>query len=325
MHEDSQIPSEGNKTSSDQSAREVLQHLFHEEQTDGRKTSETEPPSNNQSTAKINSTTSEATFKESNNNDLIIPREEFTLIDDPDSLEDIVIYDIVIEYQATVTIRNDDIIEIKPEPQERAAKEAAESSSQTEKTMSQIIVDHEEIVSAQEPVFDQPTEDPEPEDWVTILLRGKQPEGWGRDGIHEEDMAIITRDRLDTTPTNRDCISNIYGYYVNDNPAIPTEIYYRWCKLETTAEGMHRRENFRSRRRNYFDGPAIKKGDSWYPKRYIPDPEDPEWSWKDGLEMEMPAMSAYQLNEGKVIWDPYKHLRNKGEHPYYCWTDMLIR
>ena len=100
--------------------------------------------------------------------------------------------------------------------------------------MSQITVDHEEIVSAQEPTLDQPLEDPEPEDWDTILLRGKQPEGWGRDGIHEEDMAMITRDRLNTTPTNRDCISNIYGYYENDNPAIPTEIYYRWCKPETT-------------------------------------------------------------------------------------------
>ena len=132
-------------------------------------------------------------------------------------------------------------------------------------------------------------------------------------------MAIITSDRIDTRPTNRDCISYIYGYYENDNPAIPTEIYYRWCKPETTPEGMHRRENFTVRRREYFDGPAIKKGTAWYPERYLPDPEDPEWSWKEGLEMEMPAMSVYQLNECKVFWDPYKHRRNKGEQPYYRW------
>ena len=90
-----------------------------------------------------------------------------------------------------------------------------------------MIIDHEEISSAKEPTLEQPRE--EPEDWETILLRAKIPEGWGRDGIHEEDLAMITRDRLDITPTNRDCISNIYGYYENDNPAIPTVIYYRWC------------------------------------------------------------------------------------------------
>ena len=111
-------------------------------------------------------------------------------------------------------------------------------------------------------------------------------------------MTIITRDRIDATPTNRDCISNIYGYYENDNPAIPTE---RWCKPETTIEGMHIRENFRSRRRKYFDGPAIKQNNNWYPTRYLPDPEDPEWSWKEGLELDKPAISVYQLNEGKVI------------------------
>ena len=132
-------------------------------------------------------------------------------------------------------------------------------------------------------------------------------------------MAMITRDRIDTTPTNRDCISNIYGYYENDNPAIPTEIFYRWCKPETTLEGIHRRENFLARRREYFDGPAVRKGNNWYPEKYLPDPEDPEWLWKEGLEMDVPAMSVYQLNEGKVFWDPYKHRRNKGQQPYYSW------
>ena len=168
---------------------------------------------------------------------------------------------------------------------------------------------------AQESTIELPLE--EPEDWASILLRGRQPEGWGRDGIHEEDMSIITRDRLDITPTNRDCISNIYGYYENDNPAIPTEINYRWCKPATTLEELYRREMFRVRRRGYFDRPAIKEGNSWYPEKYLPDPEDPELSWKEGLEMDLPAMSVYQLNGGKGFWDPYKHKRNKGEQPYY--------
>ena len=30
-------------------------------------------------------------------------------------------------------------------------------------------------------------------------------------------------------------------------------------------------------------------------------------------------MSFFQLNEGKVFWDPYKHKRNKSEQPYYRW------
>ena len=35
--------------------------------------------------------------------------------------------------------------------------------------------------------------------------------------------------------------------------------------------------------------------------------------------MDRPAQSLYQLNEGKVFWDPYKHLRVNGTHPYYKW------
>ena len=33
--------------------------------------------------------------------------------------------------------------------------------------------------------------------------------------------------------------------------------------------------------------------------------------------MNRPAQSLYQLNEGKVFWDPYKHLRVNGVHPHY--------
>ena len=129
-------------------------------------------------------------------------------------------------------------------------------------------------------------------------------------------MALITRNRTDPTPTNNDCVSNIYGYEEKDDPTIPTDEYYRWSKPTTSIEEVERRENFRNRRRAYFARPAIKIGHSWFPEKYIPDPEDPEWSRKDGLEPELPAQSVYQLNDGKVFWDPYKNLRNKGENPY---------
>ena len=33
--------------------------------------------------------------------------------------------------------------------------------------------------------------------------------------------------------------------------------------------------------------------------------------------MDQPAQSLYQLNEGRVYWDPYKHLRVNGMHPHY--------
>ena len=35
--------------------------------------------------------------------------------------------------------------------------------------------------------------------------------------------------------------------------------------------------------------------------------------------MDRPAQSLYQLNEGKGFWDPFKHLRVNGLHPYYRW------
>ena len=35
--------------------------------------------------------------------------------------------------------------------------------------------------------------------------------------------------------------------------------------------------------------------------------------------MDRPAQSLYQLNEGKVFWDPFKHLRVREVHPYYKW------
>ena len=57
-------------------------------------------------------------LQEQDSNDLIMFREDFTVINE----QDIVIYDMVIEYQAVVTTKEDieaDIVEFKPELQER--------------------------------------------------------------------------------------------------------------------------------------------------------------------------------------------------------------
>ena len=274
-------------------------------------------------------TTSNAAVQDIKSSELLIPREEFELIDDPNSLDDIVIYDVVVEYQGIITSTThmeEDIIEIKMEPtKNNTSVIMLGDSSQTpisnsdaleSTTMSQVVIAHEEEVQAQS--FGAPS-DEELEQWTKVLNNRADDEQWCRDGVHEEDMALVTRDRSDPIPTNNDCISNIYGYEEVDDPAIPTAIYYRYCKPPTSLEEVQRRENFRERRRGYFARPAIKVGHSWFPEIYLPDPEDPEWSWKEGLELEVPAESVYQLNEGKVFWDSFKYLRNRGEHPYYRW------
>ena len=97
----------------------------------------------------------------------------------------------------------------------------------------------------------------------------------------------------------------------------PDEKHYRWCKPPTTGHELFRRNNYRTLGFEYFRRPAIKRGNLLFPERYVPDPEDPERSWKQGLEVDKPAQSAYQLNDGRVFWDPSKHRRNKGYHPYY--------
>ena len=140
---------------------------------------------------------------------------------------------------------------------------------------------------------------------------------WGGDGISEADVAILTQGRASAIPTNADLIKYIYGYDEVDDPRIPYEVYYRWCKKPTTAEEVYRRRSFRRRRRAYFLRSAIKMGSYWFPEIYLPDPEDPEWSWKEGIEMDKPAQSLYQLNHGRVFWDPYKHLRVNGTPPHY--------
>ena len=196
-------------------------------------------------------TTTTSNLERDNNSDEgLIPREEFEIMDDPNSLEDIVIYDVVVEYQGIVTSTThteEDIIEIKLEPTEKNKSVIMlRDSSQTLipnsdvlefTTMSQVVIAHEEEVLAQS--FGEPS-DEELEQWTKILNNRADDEQWGRDGVHEEDMALITKDRSNPVPNNNDCISNIYEYEEVDDPAIPTPIFYRHCKPPTSLEELQR-------------------------------------------------------------------------------------
>ena len=107
---------------------------------------------------------------------------------------------------------------------------------------------------------------------------------WGGEGVPENDMVGIKQGAINKTPTNADCIKYLYGYEEINDPKILDAIYYRKCKKPTTAEELYRRRSFRIRRRRYFTRPAIYIGGFWFPEPYFPDPEDPEWSWKEGIE-----------------------------------------
>ena len=142
---------------------------------------------------------------------------------------------------------------------------------------------------------------------------------WGAEGVPNEEVENIVKHRTNKVPTNADCITHLNDYIELDDPKIEHHIYYRRCKRPTNIEEVYRRHTFRIRRRRYFARPAINIGGLWFPEPYMPDPEDPEWSWKEGIEMDRPSQSVYQLTEGRVFWDPYKHLRVNGMHPYYRW------
>ena len=119
--------------------------------------------------------------QESNSNEWLIPREEFELIDDPNSLEEIVIYDVVVEYQGIITSNTraeEDVIEVKTKPTEKyPSKTVLGNTPQTlmnesnneileSTTMSQAVIAHEEEVRAQS--FGEPS-DEELEEWTKIL------------------------------------------------------------------------------------------------------------------------------------------------------------
>ena len=68
-----------------------------------------EAPMNHQpkDSTQVEAITKENTLQDSNSSEWFIPRDEFELIEDPNSLEEIVIYDVVlyhvVEYQGVIT------------------------------------------------------------------------------------------------------------------------------------------------------------------------------------------------------------------------------
>ena len=116
---------------------------------------------------------------------------------------------------------------------------------------------------------------------------------WETEGVTNEEAEKLVQNRTNKVPTNADCITYLYDYTEVDDPKIKDHIYYRRCKRPTNFEEVYRRHKFRIRRREYFARPAIKIGGIWYPEPYLPDPEDPEWSWKEGIEMDQPAQSLF--------------------------------
>ena len=134
-------------------------------------------------------TTSNAALQNTNSSELVIPREEFTLIEDHESLEEIVIYDMVVEYQGIVHY-DGDIIEIKEGVTERSpSKDIVEDipQSQTVKsnsitdileltTMSRVIISHEEEVLAQSC---GETSDEDLDECTKILNNKADDEQWG--------------------------------------------------------------------------------------------------------------------------------------------------
>ena len=199
-------------------------------------------------------------------------------------------------------------------------------------TLSQTLLAHEETVMAESTMEDVEGEvvrevrslisDRLPEGWIETdqrMFYNTNESEWGSEGISDDEMQSIKQHHACKIPTNADCIKYLYDYEETDDPKIPDHLYYRHCKRPTTMEEIYRRWSFRLRRRAYFARPAIYVKGHWWPELYLSDPEDPEWSWKEGIEVDRPAQSLYQLNEGKVFWDPFKHLRVCGVHPYYKW------
>ena len=87
----------------------------------------------------------------------------------------------------------------------------------------------------------------QPEGWVQTDTRVEyriQESKWGGDGFPENDMVGMLQGQGEQVQTNADCIKYLYGYEEVDNPRVPDEIYYRWCKKPTTAEELYRRHSF---------------------------------------------------------------------------------
>ena len=108
-----------------------------------------------------------------------------------------------------------------------------------------------------------------PEGWwegETAMTYHTNEVRWGADGVPDEEIQKIVRNRESKTPTNADCITYLYEYIEMDDPRIADHMYYRRCKPPTTIEEVYRRYTFRIRRRRYFARPAINIGGAWFPE-----------------------------------------------------------
>ena len=130
------------------------------------------------------------------------------------------------------------------------------------------------------------------DDFERIAEERRQGKHWDKEGVLVDSLAPYLQGR---PPTNGELIKIIYGYEFDDDMTLSDEVYYRHCKPPSTETELFRRHTFRKRRYEYLYRPAIKRGNLWFPEKYLPDPEDPEWSWKEGIELHKPAKSAYQL------------------------------
>ena len=103
---------------------------------------------------------------------------------------------------------------------------------------------------------------------------------WDMEGVLVSSLESNLQSR---TPTNAEIIKIIYQYEFDDDLTTSDEVYYRHCQPPSNEADLFRRHSFRVRRYDYFYRPAIRRGNLWFPEKYLPDPKDPEWSWKEWL------------------------------------------
>ena len=117
-----------------------------------------------------------AALQNINSGKQLIPSEEFTLIEDQDSLEEIMIYDMVVEYQGIVQY-DEDMSEIRLRADDKSTSEIILGNvSQNPRveskedifestTLSHMVVSHEEEILAQS--FGEPS-DEELDEWTKV-------------------------------------------------------------------------------------------------------------------------------------------------------------
>ena len=139
---------------------------------------------------------------------------------------------------------------------------------------------------------------------------------WEPEGVHADLMRDMIGERNNPAVTNEDCIAVVYNYAPDDDLSVPDEEYYRWCEPPTDKDELYRRYSFRRRRVDYFGRPAIYHNNKWYPEKYLPDPEDPEWSWKEGIEVPNYIPNYHPDWKGWRVSDPVMINLTNGRKTY---------